>query len=37
MQQVLMGLSPPDGPDFVAVYLDDLLLFFQTLEERLPI
>ena len=35
MQHVLMGLNPPDGPDFVAVYLDDVLIFSQTLQEHL--
>ena len=35
MQRVLMGLNPTDGPDFVAVYLDDVLIFSQTLQEHL--
>ncbi len=35
MQQVLMGLNPEKGPDFVAVYLDDVLIFSQTLEEHM--
>ena len=28
MQQVLAELNPVEGPDFVAVYLDDVLFFF---------
>ena len=35
MQQVLQGLNPAEGPDFVSVYLDDVLVFSQTLEEHL--
>ena len=35
MQRVLMGLNPPEGPDFVMVYIDDILLFSSTLEEHL--
>ena len=34
MQQVLMGLNPEAGPDYVAVYLDDILIFSKTLEEH---
>jgi len=34
MQQVLMGLNPKNGPDWVAVYLDDILVFSRTLEEH---
>ena len=26
MQRVLMGLNPEDGPDFVAVYINDIIL-----------
>ena len=33
-QQVLMGLNPETGPDHVAVYLDDILVFSQRLEEH---
>ncbi len=35
MQRVLMGLNPEEGPDFVEVYLDDVLVFSQTLEAHL--
>lgn len=35
MQQVLMGLNVKEGPDFVTVYLDDVLVFSQTLEAHL--
>ena len=32
MQRVLHGLNPEVGPDFVSVYLDDVLVFSETLE-----
>ena len=35
MQRVLMGLNAEDGPDFVTVYIDDVLVFSCTLEEHL--
>ena len=35
MQRLLAGLNPASGPDFVAVYIDDALVFSQTLEEHL--
>ena len=35
MQRVLMGLNPEDGPDYVTVYIDDVLVFSRTLEEHL--
>ena len=35
MQQVLQGLNPQEGPDFVSVYLDDVLIFSETLDEHL--
>ena len=34
MQQVVMGLNPEAGPDYVAVYLDDILVFSRSLEEH---
>jgi hypothetical protein len=30
MEQVLRGLNPEEGPDFVAAYIDDVLIFSQT-------
>jgi len=30
----LNGLNPPAGPHFVSAYLDDVLVFSQTLEEK---
>ena len=35
MQRVLHGLNPEEGPYFVSVYLDDVLVFSETLEEQL--
>ena len=35
MQQVLMGLNPENGNLFVSVFLDDVLAFSKSLEERL--
>ena len=35
MQRVLMGLNPPEGRDFVSVYLDDVLVFSDTFESHL--
>ena len=35
MERVLAGLNPEDGPDFVSVYIDDVLVFSCTLEEHL--
>ena len=35
MQQVIMGLNPISGPDFVSVYLDDILVFSRSLEDHL--
>ena len=35
MQRVLAGLNLEQGPDFVSVYLDDVLVFSETLEEHL--
>ena len=35
MQQVLMGLNPDTAHDFVAIYLDDILVFSETFEAHL--
>ena len=35
MQRVLAGLNPPEGPDFVSVYLDDVIVFSRTLDDHL--
>ena len=35
MQQVVMCLNPDDGPDFVSVYLDDILVFSESLSDHL--
>lgn len=35
MERVLSGLNPEDGPDYVEVYIDDLLIFSHTLEDHL--
>ena len=37
MQQVLMGLNPPEAPGFVSVYIDDVLFFSKTLQEHLKL
>ena len=34
MQQVLQGLNPEEGLDFVSVYIDDVLVFSRTLEDH---
>ena len=35
MQRVLSGLNKPDGPRFVSVYLDDILVFSNSLGDHL--
>ena len=35
MQRVLMGVNPPQGPDFVSVYIDDILIFSESIEDHL--
>ena len=34
MQKVISGLNPEAGSDFVAVYIDDVLVFSRTIEEH---
>ena len=35
MQRVLSGLNPPEGPEFVEVYIDDTQVFSRTMEDHL--
>ena len=35
MERVLRGLNPEEGPGFVDAYIDDVLVFSQTLDKRL--
>ena len=35
MEHVLRGLNPEEGPDFVDAYIDDVLVFSQTLDKHL--
>ena len=35
MNKLLMGLNPESSPDFVAVYIDDIVIFSRTLSEHL--
>eukprot|EP00731_Ephydatia_muelleri_P029828 Em0021g351a len=35
MQQVLAGLNPAEGPEFVSVYIDDILIFSANLEDHI--
>ena len=35
MQNVLAGLNPENGTDFVSVYIDDILVFSETLDKHL--
>ena len=34
MQKVLEGLNPDQGPEFVEVYIDDVLVFSRTMEDH---
>ena len=35
MQQVLAGLNPAEGPEFVSVYIDNILIFSANLEDHI--
>ena len=35
MQQVITQLNPTEGPEFVSVYIDDILVFSRTLKDHL--
>ena len=35
MQQVLMGLNTEGATDFVAMYLDDILIFSETFQDHI--
>jgi hypothetical protein len=35
MHQVVTPLNPSSGPDFVSVYLDDILVFYRTLDQHI--
>ena len=35
MTQVFSGLNPLEGPDFVAIYIDDILIFLKSLQDHL--
>ena len=35
VQEVLEGLNPEGGPDFVTAYLDDILIFSETLQDHM--
>lgn len=34
MQELLQGFNPQERPDFVSIYLDDVLTFSETLDEH---
>ena len=35
VQEVLLGLNPDDGPEFVSAYIDDIIIFSRTLKEHM--
>jgi len=35
MQKVLMGLNPEDGPSFVSIFIDDVIIISHTLDDHL--
>ena len=35
IQKLLAGLNPPEGPDVVSVYIDDILVYSRSLDEHL--
>ena len=35
MRQVLLGLTPEEGPDHVSVHIDDVIIFLLTLEDHM--
>lgn len=35
MERVFAGLNQHEGPDFVIVYVDDVVVFLHTLEDHL--
>ena len=34
IQQVLLGLNPTEGPDFIAAYIDDIIIFSVDLKQH---
>ena len=35
VQEVLSDLNPEDGPEFVSVYIDDIIIFSRTMADHL--